>query len=243
MAIRVSDSENARALRDGTRIRSVARASRILALVAEREGCTATLVGEGLLDKDSGRQYHLGPSVGWLADAFARRLAAPERLTRQLRRLADTTGETALASSWRNGEITVLAAVEGRTAVRVAGLHSGYTAHAHARSAGKLLLALAPDHVRDGYLATHRLTPLTDCTIVDRPRLLEELAAIETRGFAIDREEFREGVACVSAPVRDHDVVSAALSLSAPVERFARRREEYTEAVLEAARAVSTGGR
>jgi DNA-binding IclR family transcriptional regulator len=255
----ISDSDNSSPA-DGTRIRSVVRAARVLAAVAEREGCTAselaasaglplatcyhllrTLVGEGLLDKDTRRQYHLGPAIGSLSDAFVRRLATPEPLMRQLRRLAENTGETAVASAWRNGEVTVLAAVEGRTAVRVAGLYSGYAAHAHARSAGKLLLALAQDRVRDAYLDRHPLDRLTGHTIVQRSRLVEELIEIRARGYAVDREEFREGVACVSAPVLDHDIAWAALTVSAPVERFERRRKEFVDAVLAAARAISTG--
>jgi IclR family acetate operon transcriptional repressor len=257
MTIDISDNE-ARPAPRATRIRSVARASQILLHVAEREERTAreiaaafglplptcyhllnTLVAEGLLSKDTRRQYHLGPKVGSLSDAFQRRLAAPEHLMRELHRLAETTGETALASAWRNGEVTVLASVEGDRAVRVAGLHSGYTSHGHARSSGKLLLAYAVDPLREAYLRGHALEPLTGHTIVQRSRLLEEFVRIRECGHAVDEEEFREGVACVSAPVIENGVAAAALTLSAPVERFRRRRSEYTEAVLAAAAAAS----
>jgi IclR family acetate operon transcriptional repressor len=249
MTIKISDSDRLVPPR-ATRIRSVARACQILLQVAEREERTAreiaaafglplptcyhllnTLVAEGLLAKDTRRQYHLGPMVGSLSDAFLRRLAAREDLMQELYLLAQTTGETALVSAWRNGEVTVLASVEGDTAVRVAGLHSGYTAHGHARSSGKLLLALAPGPVRDAYLRSH--------TIVQRGRLLGEFVRIRECGYAVDEEEFREGVACVSAPVIENGVASAALTVSAPVERFRRRRNEYTEAVLTAAAAAS----
>jgi IclR family acetate operon transcriptional repressor len=47
-----------------------------------------TLVSEGLLAKDSGRRYHLGPQIGVLADAFRRRLVPPEYLLVPLRELA-----------------------------------------------------------------------------------------------------------------------------------------------------------
>jgi IclR family transcriptional regulator, acetate operon repressor len=257
MTIKISDSDRLVPPR-ATRIRSVARACQILLQVAEREERTAreiaaafglplptcyhllnTLVAEGLLAKDTRRQYHLGPMVGSLSDAFLRRLAAREDLMQELYLLAQTTGETALVSAWRNGEVTVLASVEGDTAVRVAGLHSGYTAHGHARSSGKLLLALAPGPVRDAYLRSHTLEPLTRHTIVQRGRLLGEFVRIRECGYAVDEEEFREGVACVSAPVIENGVASAALTVSAPVERFRRRRNEYTEAVLTAAAAAS----
>jgi IclR family acetate operon transcriptional repressor len=243
----------------GTTIRSVSRAARILRLVAEREGRTAkeiaeelalpvptshhllkTLVSEGLLTKDSRRQYHLGPATGALSEAFIRRSAPQEHLVGELRRLALATGETGYLSGWWNDEVVVLASVEGTRAVRVAGLHVGFTGDAHARSSGKLLLALAPPAVRDLHLSKHPPSRLTRHTIVQRDMLDAEFARIRQRGYAFDEEEFREGVACVSAPVIDHGLISAAFTVSAPVERFRERRPELVEAVLAAARAVSS---
>jgi DNA-binding IclR family transcriptional regulator len=228
-------------------------------LFAEREGRTAkevavalelavptchhllnTLLGEGLLTKDSRRQYHLGPTVGALSDAFLRRIAPQEQLVAELRRLAQETGETGYLSGWQNDEVVVLASVEGTHAVRVAGLHVGFTGDAHARSSGKLLLALASEPLRERYLRSHPLAHLTRHTIVQRDMLESEFARIRQSGHAFDDEEFREGVACVSAPVIDDGVISAAFTVSAPVERFRERRRELVDAVLAAAHAVSS---
>lgn len=43
-----------------------------------------------------------------------------------------------------------------------------------------------------------------------RRRLLEELAAIRERGFAVEDQEEEAGIACVAAPVRDPDDVAIA---------------------------------
>jgi DNA-binding IclR family transcriptional regulator len=240
-------------------IRSVSRAARILSVLAEREGQTAkevavalglavptchhllnTLLAEGLLTRDSRRQYHLGPGVGALSDAFHRLIAPQEHLVAELRRLAQTTQETGYLSGWRNDEVVVLASVEGTHAVRVAGLHVGFTGDAHARSSGKLLLALAPASVREAYLRSHPLARLTRHTIVQPVMLEAELVSIRQRGYAFDEEEFREGVACVSAPVIDEGVIAAAFTVSAPVERYRERQRELLDAVLAAAHAVSS---
>jgi IclR family transcriptional regulator, acetate operon repressor len=255
----VSDNEN-KTRRGATRIRSVSRGARILLLVAEREECTAkeianalglpvptcyhllsTLVDAGLLAKNTRRQYHLGSGVGSLADAYLSRLAPSEHVLRELHALAEKTGETALVSAWRGGEVTVLASVEGHTAVRVAGLHVGYTGYGHARSSGKLLLALAPTAACEAYLRSHPLERLTRHTIVQKSRLRSELGRIRRLGYAVDEEEFREGVACVSAPVVENGVAVAALTVSAPVERYRLRLEEFRDAVLAAAAAAGSG--
>ena len=242
-----------------TRIRSVARAAKALRLVAEREGRTAaeiasvlacprptcyhllnTLEAEGLLSKDPRRRYHLGPLVGALSDALIRELALPEHVVTALYRLAETTGETAHASGWHNGEVAVLASIEGTHAIRVAGLHRGFTGCANARSAGKLLLALATPAVRNAYLRTHPLEALTRHTIVQPDTLLAELARIREVGYALDKEEFRDGVACVSAAVIENGLPSAVITVSAPVDRFLDRQDELIEAVVAAAGDLSS---
>jgi IclR family transcriptional regulator, acetate operon repressor len=228
-----------------TQIQSVNRAAAVLELVATNGGMRAsqiateldvplptafhllsTLTDAGLLDKLDDRRYQLGPKVGMLAEAFAAQVSAPEHLHTCLREMADRTGETAYLSAWRRGDATLLSIVEGRRAVRVSGLHLGYSGATHARASGKVLLAFSGPTALDEYLEHHDLTspPTTAAALRD---------AIErTRrdGYAIDEEEFAEGVSCVAAPVADG---AMAMGISAPSERFREDREELIELVLE----------
>ena len=245
-----------------TTIRSVARASRMLVLLGEHpDGRAAkevadelglplptayhllgTLVAEGLVTKDSRRRYLLGPALGPIADAFVRQFSPPEYLVGPLHELAAESGETAYIGSWRQDRLVVLASVEGANAVRVSGAHLGYVESAHARASGKLLLAFATEEVRTAYLKLNPLVPLTPRTIVQPEAFELELVRIRERGHAVDEEEFREGVACVAAPVVESGRAVAAYSVSAPAERFGRRRAELTECVLEASRRAAAAG-
>ena len=241
-----------------TTIRSVARASRILVhLGGQSDGGTAgqiaaavglplptayhllgTLVSERLLIKDSRRRYRLGPAIGAISDAFVRQFSPPEYLVGPLHQLADETGETGYVCAWTHDRITVLASVEGQNAVRVSDIHLGYMETAHARAAGKLLLAFAPEELRTAYLRANPLTAVTPRTIVQADEFELELERTRLRGYAVDEEEFREGVACVSAPVLDGGTPIAAYSISAPVDRFRQRRDEliaYTIRISESA--------
>ena len=234
----------------------MARASRLLLhLAARREGSTAaaaagalgltvptthhllnTLAEEGLVVKEADRRYVLGPRVAVLADGFVEQ-AVPEYLGAPLRELAEATGETAYLAAWGRGEIRVMASVEGARAVRVAGTEPGRYRHAHARATGKLLLAFARPEARAAYLAAHPPERVTEATICEPAALEAELAAIRERGYSEDREEFAEGVSCVSAPLLAEDrVLVAAFTLSAPSERYERHRDQLRDAVLAAAR-------
>jgi IclR family transcriptional regulator, acetate operon repressor len=244
-----------------TLIRSVTRVSEILGHVATQPlGATAkeiaqslklplptayhllgTLVAEGLLTKDSQRRYQLGPQLGVLTDAYARQFTPADHLVAPLYRLAAATGETAYVATWRNDRIAVLASVEGRNAVRVSGVHIGVVEQAHARASGKLLLAFAPERVRHAYLLAFPLTRVTSRTIVDRDAFDRTLDDVRRDGFAVDEEEFREGVACAAAPVLDNGAIAAAYSLSAPAEIFRRTRESLIAHLCDAAAEAGRG--
>ena len=159
-----------------------------------------TLVAEGMLSKDARRCYHSGPRLGLIVDAYSRRSAQPEHLTAPLRRLAEITGETTYLSGFRDGDVTVLASVEGNQAVRVSGLHVGFRGFAHARASGKVLLAHAPPDLLERYLETSPRESRTPNTIVETEALRAELRAIASVGYAFDRDEWVEGVSGVSAP-------------------------------------------
>ena len=199
----------------------------------------STLTREGLLAKDERRRYGMGPRVGALAAAFLREQAVPFAWQRSLTMLADSTGETAYLAVWRGPEIRILAGVEGSRAVRVPDVQIGRYEHAHARATGKLLLALAEAGDRSYYLASHPPVALTARTLVDRAELEAEFERIRAAGYATEVEEFAEGVACLSVPIRDGANVLGAFTLAAPAARFHGERELLLgEALRAAAEAV-----
>lgn len=241
-----------------TTIQSVERAVRLLLLVAtSEEPVTATraaerfelslpttyhllstLVSEGMLSKESGRRYRLGPKAAVLADAVARDQGAPEEYLHHLRKLAEATEETVYLSAWRGGEICVLATIEGEHAVRVAGIETGVTGFEHARASGKLLMALARPELRDPLLSG-RLAKRTSNTITTREGLAKEFETIRRERVAFDREEFSLGVTCISAPISEEGVAVAACTISVPTERFRKHEDALRQALVDAAEAAS----
>jgi DNA-binding IclR family transcriptional regulator len=239
------------------RIQSVSRALSLLSMVARGEveptgtalakaaglavptahHLLGTLTAHGMLARDEHGGYLLGPAVAVLADAYHRDAAPPGYLLGPLRRLVASTGETGYLATWRRGEIALLAVVDGDLPVRVS-VPGGHYRDAHARASGKLLLAMADDRQRAGYLAAHPPRPVTDRTVTSGRRLAEEFRTIRAQGYAIEQEEFQTGVGCVAAPVRHDGMVVASYALSVPAERFRVRHRELTTALLAAADSV-----
>jgi IclR family acetate operon transcriptional repressor len=237
-----------------TTIQSVERAARILLFVADSPGVQATeiaarfelsmptahhllstLVQEGLLRKDSARRYGLGSGCERIGEGVARQLRPPAELRAALGDLARRTGESCYLTAWRGDRIRVIAVVEGEHAVRVAGLEVGYSDDIHARVGARVMLAHADADLRDWALSGYEYTPLTPNTVTSRAELDAELDRIRTTGVAHDREELRLGVRSISAPVWLDGRVRAALSLTAPAERFRAHEEEYEAELLDCA--------
>jgi DNA-binding IclR family transcriptional regulator len=86
-------------------------------------------------------------------------------------------------------------------------------------------------------LRNYRLKRFTRVTIWRIAEFERELAKVRRNGYAIDDQEFEEGLMCIGAPVRDRTGSAvAALSIAGPVMRLrADRMPELVRAVREAA--------
>ncbi len=139
-------------------------------------------------------------------------------------RLADETGETARLGILRQNEIISLLNAESRCSVRTPST-VGRRSPVHCTSQGKSLLAFQPQFQVGQLLRSYRFTPYTRNTIRHASQFRIELAKVRSHGFAIDNEEFEEGLRCVGAPVRNHsgDVI-AAISIAGPAFRVSPER-------------------
>jgi IclR family acetate operon transcriptional repressor len=244
--------------RTGTRIQSVSRAARLLTLIAslpEEERTVQrmaaelgtsvptvyhllnTLVDAKLLARDERRRYRFGLAMEVLSVAYAQQTVPPPELLAPLRWITEATGESAYLSAWRSGNPVVLAHLAGTHAVQVRDLRPGYRGAANARASGTVLLAFADPADRERYLAMHPMERMTGNTITDPDVFAAELAKVARQGYAAEVEEFSAGVACVSVPIWSNGMLVGSYTISAPVERYRRERDQYL-ATLRAAVAM-----
>jgi IclR family transcriptional regulator, acetate operon repressor len=194
-----------------------------------------TMHGTGIIRKNDGNRYVLGLAAVSIAEGFKRQLAQPEHLARRVRAMVAATGETAYAGGWVDGEIVALATARGESPVGASEVPPGYSGHAHAQASGKLLLALVEPAVREAYLAKHPLEARTSRTITDIERLMKDFELIRACGYAIDNEEFHDGLQCLAVPVEGLGG-RFTLGISVPKGRFDKNFDKYLAALLNAAR-------
>ena len=103
------------------------------------------------------------------------------------------------------------------------------------------MLAFLSDDACDDLLSRLSLKRNTRRTIVKSSAIKLELIRARELGYAVDDEEFEEGLRCVSAPIFDHrDHVVASLSMAAPVFRLRKERvPQVARLVVAAANALS----
>jgi DNA-binding IclR family transcriptional regulator len=102
----------------------------------------------------------------------------------------------------------------------------GSTLPAHASAAGKVLLSALGDSaveaMYEGEVILERSGPNT---ITDLGVLLAELELTRRRGYALDLEEFEEGLRCVAVPIWAEPArVTHSLGITGPVSRVTEQR-------------------
>lgn len=197
-----------------------------------------TLQGRGLVEFDAEEQlWHIGAQAFVIGARFLRRTSLVDRARPILRRLMEATGETANLGMEREGQVLFLSQVETHSNIR-AFFPPGTLSPLHASGIGKALLANTEPDRLERLLSRGPLERFTDHTITSRAELLQDLAQVRARGFAIDNEEKSAGMRCIAAPVFDvNREAVAGISVSGPVSRVSLPQvESLGRAVTAAAR-------
>jgi DNA-binding IclR family transcriptional regulator len=185
-------------------------------------------------------KYRLGLKLAELGNIALSRFDIQATARPFVERLVEETGETAHLGILQQNEVISLVNVETQRSVRTPST-VGRRSPIHCTSQGKLLVAFQPQPQIDRILRAHRFAGYTKKTIRHAGAYRTELAKVRNLGFAVDDEEFEDGLRCIGAPVRDHTgKVVAAISIAGPSFRITpERRSLLTQMVVAAARDLS----
>ncbi len=185
-------------------------------------------------------KYRLGLRLFELGSKAVAQLDMRENALPLLERLVFETGETAHLCILDEGEVLYLEKVEPLRTVRVPSI-TGRRYPAHSGGAGKALLAFMPEDELDELIKTRGLKAFTRNTVTTPAQLREALRLVREQGYAVDDEEYEEGLKCIGAPVRDYSgKVVASISIAGPAFRVTDEKIPIMAAsVVEAANKLS----
>ncbi len=190
-----------------------------------------TLVDRGYMRQTPDRRYALGFRVLPLSAAARSMVGAGAE--RVLGDLVETLGETANLAMRDGDRVVYVAQVPGRHAMRMF-TEVGRRVDPHCTAVGKVLLAASGDDEARAVLERTGLTRQTPHTITEPDDLIEELAVVRRRGYALDEGEQEVGVRCIAVKVPT-PATPLALSVSGPATRMTDELINQAYPVLRAA--------
>lgn len=187
-----------------------------------------------------GKDYVLGTAliqlgIRALESVDVRTVAIPV-----LQDLSSETRETSHLAVLSGDRALLLEVCDSPHPVRVAS-RPGTLTDVHCSATGKVFLAYQVTDLRE-FLNGKPLASRAPNTLTTVEELEREVLAIRDRGYAVDEEEYAEGVRCLAAPVRNsYGEVVAAVGITASTASFTRRRiKSVAGTVMGAADRIST---
>ena len=199
-----------------------------------------TLEAQGYVVKDPDTsEYSLGYRVLFLGERAKHQTDLVRIAEPIMRALTDVSRETSHLVVREGLNSLVVGIVEGPRPLRLYA-EVGRRGPLHAGGGSKVMLAFAPEEVRErvlsGVLERH-----TEATVHSPEALRLVLAAIVNDGYHVAESDLDDGAFSVAAPIRDRTgAVVASVTVAGPQFRLTKEaREAHINGVLTASRQVS----
>lgn len=164
--------------------------------------CLNTLEELGYVAR-RGRQFLLRPAVLEIGAAYLDSMEIRAVTRTKLEELALASHGSAAMSVLSGNGIVFVARASARTDPLRIEAQVGTRMPLHATAMGKVLLAGMSPEQQLAFVERHILQRYTDQTVTDRARLLQQVDAAASSGYATTECEFAEDVVSIAVPVRD----------------------------------------
>ena len=162
--------------------------------------CLLTLQELGYANSD-GKYFSLTPRVLRLGTGALAAMPLPQIVQPWLDQLSETVGQSASVSILDETEIVYVARAAQKRVMSI-GLMPGSRLPAHCTSMGRVLLAALPPAERQKRIDASDLAPRTRFSRTDPEKILAELAAVASQGYALIDQEVELGVRSIAVPLR-----------------------------------------
>ncbi len=202
----------------------------------------ATLEDEGFLQRDvDGRAFSPGKRLRGMATGVLSSLRIRAARLAVLRKLSAEVRETCNIALPDRDSMIYLERVETEWPLRIQ-LPIGTSVPFYCTASGKMYLSTLPETHLQRYANSVELEARSANTIVAADALVAEVDRVRAQGYAVDREEFMDGMIALAVPILDeHGRLVSTLSFHAPTQRFTPTRAlEFLPALHQAAKELSS---
>ena len=192
----------------------------------------STICSKGYLYQDlKSKKYFLGSKI----KQFSQLVVNPDSdyidyAFEHIKKINELTGEAVHLAGFEGTRLITLKMIESTHPVRVDHGFLNKDNAFHATASGKAILAHMSKQNQDKVLKKNRVQ-FTKKTIINQSFLIAELTKIKKNGYAVDDEEFQEGVYCVGYPIFNqyHEPIGS-VSCSSPKYKILRDKK-YLEKI------------
>lgn len=193
----------------------------------------ATLLEQDFVEQSEDSRYRLGLTAFEIGSAVPDAARFGGDLLTPMRALADLSGEAVSLAVLRNRDAIMVQRFETKHVLR-AEIGVGTRMPLISCASGKFLLAHMPEDQVDSLYPDEVLPPVTVHSVRTKAQLKAMFPEIRDRGYALNDEEYAEGIGGIAAGVAEGTgSYVAALSVAGPSSRF--RAEQWIEPLAEAA--------
>jgi DNA-binding IclR family transcriptional regulator len=180
----------------------------------------ATLESRGYLLRDQKtKQYSLGLKIYGLYDSLKRNLDIQRITNPYLLQLAEATGESAHLAVVVEKYVVFIDRHSSSELLSV-NTQIGAREPLYCTALGKAYLAFQEEHALEE-LYPEELEAYTQRTITSIPELEAHLDLVRRSGYAMDDEEYIDGIRCISAPIlNEFNTPIAMIGISGPKHRL-----------------------
>ncbi len=224
----------------GLNLSAISRALQIPTSTAHH--ILATFASHGYISKDpETKKYSLGFRFVSVSKVILENLDVRQIAHEHLVKLHERCRESVFLAILRDGKIAYIDRINYLSGLSLA-TNVGFTTEPHATAGGKVLLSELTRQEIERIYGSRRLRRYGKNTITSLHKLFKELEKVRERGYAIDDEEYYEGVRCVGAPIKAGGKIIAALSITGSVFSMTMERiqQELIEMAVQTAKDISS---
>jgi DNA-binding IclR family transcriptional regulator len=157
-----------------------------------------------------------------------------------MQKLMETAGETVNLVCFEDMEAVYVDQISNTKSLLRMFTRVGARVPLHSSGVGKAFLAARPPAEALEYFRNAKKVRYTENSLVKEEAFLRDIEETRTRGYAVDREEFEDGVGCIAVVITRKGEVAGAMSISGPSSRiFGAGITQLAAEVVRSAAAVS----